>query len=521
MELLPSQTQDGSFSEPEPEPEPKKMVCCSFIPSPCLCFKKVSVRRETAKKIEHVKVTLDQILKEKDDFNFVNLTPTPAPRREQSTHYVDLKKVHGLDIHRKTKDIVSKLMVDVGDMQILSIVGTGGLGKTTLAKLVYNDNQVKDCFKIRVWICVSDPFDVAGVARGIVNSVGLETIPPNTDQLALVLEKLEASVSGKKFLLVLDDVWTEEENKWKDLKICLQCGAPGSKILVTTRNETVAKMMGTVDDNIYRPNNLSEEECWALLRDTSLPGKSEAECRNFEDIGKKVASKCKGLPLAVIVLGRVLQFKTSLEEWEHVERSQIWKLEKVEVELFPHLVLSYNELSPTLKRCFSYCAAYPKDHRFHAESLIEEWMAQGYLGSDSGNGAVELKGRENLRNLAMRCLFQDIEKSESGEQIESCRMHDIVHDFALFLRKNDDNERSCQVCDSSLVSHVQEYRSLLLDYKPPIDGRDKSCQVCDCMKSLRVLRIGFHFPMGMETLIHLRWLDCSYKVSGYVSGYDE
>ncbi|XP_047959485.1 putative disease resistance protein RGA1 [Salvia hispanica] len=487
----------------------KQMIGCSFIPSPRLCFKKVSVRHDIAKKIEHVNATLDQILKEKDDFNFVISMPAPESHRQPTTSSIDFKNVCGSDIYKKRDDIVRNMMHNSGDTQILSIVGTGGLGKTTLAKLIFNHPHFeKDWLKI--WVCVSDPFVVATVAKNIVELVGTEKIPPNNDQKELALQKLEASVSGKKFLLVLDDVWTEEENKWKDLKICLQCGAPGSKILVTTRNETVAKMMGTVDDNIYRPNNLSEEECWALLRDTSLPGKSEAECRNFEDIGKKVASKCKGLPLAVIVLGRVLQFKTSLEEWEHVERSQIWKLEKVEVELFPHLVLSYNELSPTLKRCFSYCAAYPKDHRFHAESLIEEWMAQGYLGSDRGNGGVELKGRENLRNLAMRCLFQDIEKSESGEQIESCRMHDIVHDFALFLRKNDDNERSCQVCDSSLVSHVQEYRSLLLDYKPPIDGRDKSCQVCDCMKSLRVLRIGFHFPMGMETLIHLRWLDCSY-----------
>ncbi|XP_047977750.1 putative disease resistance protein RGA3 isoform X2 [Salvia hispanica] len=501
------------------EPEPtKQKIGCSFIRSSCLCFKKVSVRRDIAKKIETVKAMLEQIYKERNEFNFVISSsatdPVPTPWRVQSTHFVDLTKVHGEDIHKKKEDIVRKLMLNGGDTQILSIVGTGGLGKTTLAKLVYNDKRVKDCFELRIWICVSDPFDVARIAIGIVNEVGIETIPPNSNQLSLVLKKLEASISGKRFLLILDDVWTEDNTRWEPLKISLQCGASGSKILVTTRKETVAKMFRTLDDDMYHPNKLSEEECWSLLRDTSLPGKSDEECGKFEVFGKKIASKCNGLPLAAIVLGTLLQFK-DLDGWKHIEKSEIWQLKKVEVELFPHLVLSYNELSPTFKRCFSYCAVYPKDHRIHAETLIEEWMAQGYLPCVRGTGTVELEGREYLENLAMRCLFQDIEKNKSGEHIEWCKMHDIVHDFARFLRNNDDKVRSCQVCDSSLVSHVQEYRSLSWSYGPPVDGRDKSCQVCDCMKSLRVLRIkriNSLIPVGIETLIHLRWLDCSWTI---------
>ncbi|KAG6397991.1 hypothetical protein SASPL_139441 [Salvia splendens] len=481
------------------EPEPVQKRGCSFIPSSCLCFKDISFRRDIAKKIEHVNATLDQILKEKDDFNFVISLPAPESQQEPTTSLIDLKKVYGSDIYKKRDDIVKNMMVNGDDTQILSIVGTGGLGKTTLAQLIFNHPHFeKDWLKI--WVCVSDPFIATVVAKNIVESVGTETIPPNTNQLELVLQKVKASVSGKKFLLVLDDVWTDDNKKWEPLQISLQCGAVGSKILVTTRKETVAKMFHTLDDHMYHPNKLSEEECWSLLRDTSLQGKSEKECGKFEDVGKKIASKCNGLPLAAVVLGRLLQFK-DLEGWEHVEKSEIWQLENAKLDLFPHLVLSYNDLSPTLKRCFSYCAVYPKDYRIGAETLIEEWMAQGYLGSDSGNDALELKGRENLKNLAMRSLFQDIEKSKSGEQIEWCKMHDIVHDFALSLRQNGDKETSCQVCGSSLVSHVQEYRSLQWD---------ESCKVCDCMKSVRVLRIKRSPPMGMETLIHLRWLDISW-----------
>ncbi|KAL1538212.1 putative disease resistance protein RGA1 [Salvia divinorum] len=490
--------------EMEVSAEPEQKIGCSFIPSPCLCFKKVSVRRDTAMKIENVKAKLAQILKEKDDFKFqTNSQPAigTVTVREQSTSLIDLKKVHGSDIQRKKNDIVSKLLLDADRAQILSIVGTGGLGKTTLAQLIFNDPQF-DMDWLKIWVCVSDPFVAAVVAKDIVKSVGKETIPPNDDQLELILQKLKASVSGKKFLLVLDDVWTEDSDKWEPLKINLEHGAAGSKILVTTRNERVAKMMGTLDGDIYHPKELSPEECWSLLRDTSLAGKSEEEWGKFENVGMKIVSKCKGLPLAAVVLGRLLRFK-DMEGWKHVENSEIWELDNEDVKLFPHLVLSYNELSPALKRCFSYCAVYPKDHRIRAETLIQEWMAQGYLPYVRGNGAVELKGREYLENLAMRCLFQDIEKSELGEHIEWCKMHDIVHDFALFLRKNDDNERSCQACDPSLVSHVQKYRSLYWD-------KEESCHVCDCLKSVRVLRIRIAaLPVGMEKLIHLRWLDFS------------
>ncbi|KAL1538109.1 putative disease resistance protein RGA3 [Salvia divinorum] len=496
------------------ESEFKQKAGCSFIPSPsCLRFKKVSDRRDISKKIERVKATLDDIFKEKDTFKFVISLPETAATHDswkvQSTSSIELENVHGLDIDRNKNNIVASLMIDGGDMQIISVVGMGGLGKTTLAQLVYNDTRLEGCFDTKIWICVSDPFDVAKVATDIVDAVGTETIPPNTNQLELVLLKLKASVSGKKFLLVLDDVWTEDYNKWEPLKMNLTYGASGSKILVTTRNERVAKMMGTLDDEVYHPEHLSDAECWSLLRQISLPGRREFECRAFEDVGMKIAVKCRGLPLAVTVLGKLLQFKYSLMEWENVENSQIWQSE-VEVELFPHLVLSYNELSPALKRCFSYCSIYPKDYRYRVDHLIEQWMAVGYLGSVRDNGGVELKGQKYLNNLVMRSLFKEYKLKGRGKRIHACKMHDIIHDFATFLRKNEEREevaevrnRNCGVCDPHSISQVEKYRSLFWDKGSP--------HLCDCVASVRVLRLRCldGFPLGMEKLIHLRWLEVS------------
>ncbi|XP_057796673.1 putative disease resistance protein RGA3 [Salvia miltiorrhiza] len=459
----------------------------------------------------HAFAKLDQILEEKLKFDLVisppKTLPVPNSWRVQSTSSIEFEKVYG---RREDRDNIVRKLIN-RDTQIVSIVGMGGLGKTTLAQLVYHDTQIKDCFELTIWICVSDPFDVAEIARGIVASVTKESIPPHTDQLELVLEKLKDCITGKKFLLVLDDVWTEEYNKWKLLQINLKHGAPTSKILVTTRNVRVAKMMGTAPDDVYRPRQLSDEECWSLMCSISLSGMSEEECGEFEDVGKKIASKCNGLPLAVNVLGSLLINKSSLNEWENVLDSEIWKLDKAEEDLFPHLVLSYNELSPALKHCFSYCAVYPKDSRINVERVIQEWMALGYLGSVTKNGGSELKGREYFNNLAMRCLFQDFEESGSREHIKWCKMHDIVHDFAQFVWQNNERgemrKKSCQLaCDPLLGSHVQVYRSIYWDKRTPL-------LLCDCLTSVRVLRFESLLvdgpPQGMKKLIHLRWLDLS------------
>ncbi|KAL8557670.1 hypothetical protein ACS0TY_004948 [Phlomoides rotata] len=488
------------------EPRAPKQKVCSFIPS-SLCFKKTVVRHHIAKKILNVKDQLDEILKEKEQFNFVISQPTPDPApgswRIQSTSLIDVAKVHGRE--RDTDILVGKLMDNGGSqeelgIQVVSIVGVGGLGKTTLAQLVYNHSRVEESFKLRVWICVSDPFDLTVIAKGILESIEKGS-SPNTNQLDVLLKCVQVSVLGKKFLLVLDDVWTEDYNKWEPLERALSCGGVGSKILVTTRSERVAKKMGTRESEIFSPGLLSDEDCWLFMCRMALPGRNKV---GFEDIGKKIAKKCNGLPLAARTLGSLLRFKSTLEEWTNVLNSEIWKMEEVEVDIFPHLLLSYNELSSNLKRCFSYCAVFPKDSEIFVDTLIEKWMSLGYLGSNTDD--IEVKGRGYFDILSMRSLFQDFKKDDLDE-ITSCKMHDIVHDFAQFLRKSGRlegarmNKTTCRACEPLLVSSVNEFCTLFyVEESPP--------NHCDCLIRLRVLSCDLQsIPQGMENLIHLRWLE--------------
>ncbi|KAL7100080.1 hypothetical protein ACP275_09G126200 [Erythranthe tilingii] len=365
------------------------------------------------------------------------------------------------------------------------------------------------CFQLRIWICVSDPFDEVGIANEII--VGAGGSKPNTNQFERVLKCLNKTIFGKKFLLVLDDVWTEDSTKWEPLRICLKGGGLGSRILVTTRNERVALMMSSGKNDIHHLGHLSHEECWLLLSRIAFSGKSEKEREKFQNIGRKIVNKCKGLPLAAKTLGSLLQFKNSVEAWDNVLNSEIWELEEVEDDLFRHLLLSYKELSPTLQRCFSNCAVFPKDTEISVEGIIRRWLAMGYLGYSSD---WEVRGREYFDKLAMRSLFQDFSRTSNfdEESIASFKMHDIIHDFAQFLRKSVGSrmrETNCQACSPLLVSQVEKYRSLFLTrelYDP---------HFCDGLTSVRLLSLancGLRgIPEEIEKLIHLRWLDLSWN----------
>ncbi|XP_012856717.1 PREDICTED: putative disease resistance protein RGA1 isoform X2 [Erythranthe guttata] len=488
----------------------------SYIVSSYLYFMKVVVRREIASKIEQVKARFDIILEEKDRYGFaVASQPSdPSHSEVQSTSLIELDEVCGRDLERE--NLVRKLVGEELGLQVVSIVGVGGLGKTTLAKLAYNDSRVKNCFELRIWICVSNSFDEVGIASAIIEGARGRKAYPN--QLELVLDRLKEVVSRRKFLIILDDVWTKDGTMWEPVKICLRIGGAGSKVLVTTRNEGVASIMGGFENEIRRLGHLSHEECWLLLRRIALCGNDEKEREKFEKIGKEIANKCKGLPLAVKILGGLLRFKNTVEEWESVLNSEIWELEEAEVELFPYLLLSYNELSPALKRCFSYCGVFPKDTRIDVEKLITEWMALGYLGSKAGDW--EVRGREYFDILAARCLFQnfdkgysfqDLDKDYSCEHIKSFKMHDMLHDFARFLRKNVGSRikrTTCRECGPVLVSQVRVYHSLFHRKHPLLDADP---HFCDGFTSLRLLSLRDcclrGIPKQVEKLIHLRSLD--------------
>ncbi|RVW23887.1 putative disease resistance protein RGA3 [Vitis vinifera] len=382
----------------------KKVSSC--ILSPCICFKRVAGRRDIALKIKDIKQQVDDIANQSSRFNFTSRFSNEEPQSHKTISAVDISEVCGRDKDRDTilRQLLGKSCEQNLGLYTISVVGMGGIGKTTLAQLAFNHDDVKAHFDKRIWVCVSDPFVPKRILRAI-------------------LEALQGQSS---------DLHDPEalQQKFKNL---LMGKSGGSRILVTTRNESVARMMRST--YMHSLGSLPLEQCRALFSQIAFWGKSTDKIEELEETGKKIADKCKGLPLAVKALGSLMQSKNNKEDWENVLNSEMWELDVFEEKLSPALLLSYYDLPPPLKQCFSYCAVFPKDHSIERDHLIKLWMAQGYLNSKAGR-EMETVGREYFENLAARSFFQDFDKDVEGN-IVRCKMHDIVYDFAQFLTNNE------------------------------------------------------------------------------------
>uniref|UniRef100_A0A2N9EU67 NB-ARC domain-containing protein n=1 Tax=Fagus sylvatica TaxID=28930 RepID=A0A2N9EU67_FAGSY len=264
-----------------------------------------------------------------------------APGQREMTHsFVRDSDVIGRDDDKEK--IIDLLMHpgDDGTVPVISIVGIGGLGKTTLAQWVYNDERVAKNFASRIWVCVSEEFTVLKLAKEILKSVGGE-ISEN-----MSMDKVQASLRSylkeKRFFIVLDDVWNEDRNKWIGLKKLLIEGAKGSKIVVTTRSHKVAKVMapGPIHDLIGLP----EDDCLFLFLKWAFVEGEEKQYPKLVEIGKQIVKKCSGVPLAVRTLGSLLYSKTEERDWISIRDNEIWNLEQKEDDILPALRLSYNQL---------------------------------------------------------------------------------------------------------------------------------------------------------------------------------
>ncbi|RWR75840.1 putative disease resistance protein RGA4 [Cinnamomum micranthum f. kanehirae] len=328
------------------------------------------------------------------------------------------------------------------NVSVISIVGIGGIGKTTLAKLVFNHEPVQNHFELRLWICVSYDFDITRLGNEIIELATSHN--PSLSTMEKLQRRLGETLSGKKFLLVLDDVWNEDPQKWDRLRDLLLCGGRGSRIVVTTRILKVAFIMSRVQPHILKP--LSEDGCWSLFCQKVFL--EEAVHPNLAPIGREIVKKCRGIPLAVVTLGGLLRSERSRHKWEFVRDSEMWNLDdENENAILPALRLSYSHLKPHLKQCFAFCAIFPQDYEIKKELVIKLWMAQGFIPTHQ-EGLMELEdtGDEIFNELVMKSFFQDV-KEDEGRTLEegndfdrirtTFRMHDLMHDLAHSVMENE------------------------------------------------------------------------------------
>ncbi|KAL5577575.1 hypothetical protein UlMin_019274 [Ulmus minor] len=432
-DILKAQIAKQEGEDDESVSDPNKKVCLPVLSS-CFRFKPVLKQvldhREIAKKVQDLNKELDAILKETSELGIVATAVEQSQQQKASqsllkpklTTSLDPKKTHGRDEVKET--LIGKLLCESShgeNVELISIVGTGGLGKTTLAQLAFNDERIETSFNKRIWVCVSEPFEQDKIANVIIEGFTGEKASVTT--LDALLRCIRDMVKEQKFLLVLDDVWTKEHEDWRQLEHALRHGGAGSRILVTTRNQEVAIMM-KAETRMIPLDLLSDECCWLIIKQLAVEGRGrdQAKVAELEEIGREIARKCKGLPLYATTLGSLLCFKETKSEWKGILDDKLWQSQKD----FAPFLLSYYDLSLSERCCLSYCSIFPKDYMIERDRLIGMWMSQGHFSSGR-------EGKEHFKSLCMRSLFQDIQKSEYGKVY--CKMHDIVHDFVQYLTK--------------------------------------------------------------------------------------
>eukprot|EP00268_Persea_americana_P067828 TRINITY_DN9380_c1_g1_i1.p1 TRINITY_DN9380_c1_g1~~TRINITY_DN9380_c1_g1_i1.p1 ORF type:complete len:417 (-),score=75.78 TRINITY_DN9380_c1_g1_i1:82-1293(-) len=387
----------------------------------------------------------------------------------------------------------------------------GGVGKTTLAQLVYNDEQVVNHFKeLRMWVYVSENFDVGKLLKEILESATKK----KADQLSMELLQtlLQKKLSGKRYLLVLDDVWNENRDEWDRLKALLTCGANGSKLLVTTRHDAVAKIMHAVPRS--RLGTLSNEESWNLFQKLANPPPMCVA------IGQEMVEKCDGLPLAIRTLGGLMSSKETASEWESVRDSELWNSQDNGGGILPILQLSYDHLTPSLKQCFAYCAVIPKGRSFAKHELFQQWIALGFIHSDEENELLEEKAKGYFNQLLQRSLFQDPKQPSFVEELlwsylgrkVSChpkyyKMHDLVHDLARFVA-----EKECFTVKASMDTVPKE--TLHLSVQDDKWAREpenlEALKKCQNLRSMSIYGRCFVDLNACLSLTRLRVLDLNF-----------
>ncbi|KAL9349273.1 hypothetical protein Peur_056528 [Populus x canadensis] len=394
----------------------------------------------------------------------------PSSHRTPTTSLVDESGVYGRDDDREA--ILKLLLSEDANGEnpgVVPIRGMGGVGKTTLAQLVCNHCRVQEWFDLKAWVCVSDDFSVLKLTKVILEAFGSK---PDSDSLDNLQLQLKDRLEGKRFLLVLDDVWNEDYAEWDKLLTPLKYGAQGmSKILVTTRNESVASVMRTV--TTHHLKELTEDSCWSLFAKHAFLGENPTAHEELQEICRAIARKCKGLPLAAKTLGGLLRTQRDVGEWEKILKSNLWDLPKDNI--LPSLRLSYLYLPPHLKQCFAYCAIFPKDYSFRKDELVLLWMAEGFLVR-SVDDEMERAGAECFDDLLLRSFFQ-----QSSASPPSFVMHDLMHDLATHVSGQFCFSSSLRESNSSKATRRTRHLSLSVDTEDT-DCDDKQHITCTLEK---------------------------------------
>nr|BBD82369.1 putative NBS-LRR type resistance protein [Oryza sativa Indica Group] len=408
---------------------PRKTTACSAL-SPLSCFSNIRVRHEIGDKIRTLNRKLAEIEKDKIFATLENTQPADkgsTSELRKTSHIVEPNLV-GKEIVHACRKLVSLVVAHKEDKAYkLAIVGTGGIGKTTLAQKVFNDQKLKGTFNKHAWICVSQDYTPVSVLKQLLRT--MEVQHAQEESAGELQSKLELAIKDKSFFLVLDDLW--HSDVWTNLLRTPLHAATSGIILITTRQDIVAREIGV--EEAHRVDLMSPAVGWELLW-KSMNIQDEKEVQNLRDIGIEIVQKCGGLPLAIKVTARVLASKDKTEnEWKRILAKNVWSMAKLPKEISGALYLSYDDLPLHLKQCFLYCIVFPEDWTIYHDELIMMWVAEGFVEVHKDQ-LLEDTAEEYYYELISRNLLQPVYQYFDQSR---CKMHDLLRQLACYLSREE------------------------------------------------------------------------------------
>ncbi|EAZ12840.1 hypothetical protein OsJ_02761 [Oryza sativa Japonica Group] len=377
----------------------------------------------------------------------------------------------------------------------LGIVGTGGVGKTTLAQQIYNDEKITGNFDKHAWVCVSTDSTQTSLLEEVLRIMKIRY--GKAKSVEELQNKLKSAIKEKSFFLVLDDVW--ESNAWTNsLQKPLHAAAKGI-VIVTTRNEKVAQEIKV--DHTHQVHLMSENVGWDLLW-KSMGITEEKQVHHLRDIGIEIVHQCGYLPLAIKIIAKVLISKEKTnDEWKRILSNNSWSMNNLPDELRA-LYLSYSELSHQLKQCFLYCAIYPEHSTINRDDLTSMWVAEGFI-DEQKDQLLEDTAVEYYNELIHWNLLQlDLSYFDLG----GCKMHGLLRQLVCYLSREEcfvgdpESQNGNTMSKMRRVSVVTEKDTVVL---PSMDKKQYKVRTyrTSYSKSLRVYNPLF------KRLTYLRVLD--------------